>query len=148
MGQIIRTIPTQTGGHIMSDQSNVVTGAQLLVESVQREGADTIFTIPGGRIQEICRAAYQSGMRVVTVRHEQAAAFAAQAYSYMGDRIGVAVTVTGVGMTNAVTGLLNAKDNGWPFLLVSGAAMRRHWGRGAFQELRQVEMARPITKWA
>lgn len=132
----------------MSGPATVVSGAELLVEALQREGADTIFTMPGGPIQEICRAAYQGGMRVVLVRHEQAATFAAQAYSYMGERIGVAVVVHGVGMTNGVTGLLNARDNGWPFLLVGGASARRHWGRGDFQELKQVELARPITKWA
>lgn len=79
-------------------------------------------------------------------RHEQAIAMAAQAWSYITRRIGVAVAASGPAMTNATTALHTAGANGWPFLLIVGNGELRRRGRGDFQETPQAEAAAPFCK--
>ena len=85
-------------------------------------------------------------MRIFTFRHEQAAALAAQAWSYTTGRIGVAMVASGPAIADGVTALETARSNCWPFLLIGGSGDLRRRGRGDFQEAPQVAAAEPSAK--
>ena len=125
-----------------------VTGARLVVDSLKREGVDTVYVLPGDPVGPITIACAKDGMKVIAVRHEQAAAMAAQAHSFLTGRIGVCIAASGVGQTNTLTGIANAYANCWPLLVIGGSSELRRRNMGDFQELPQVEYTSPITKWA
>ena len=101
----------------------------------------------GFPVQPIAAAMQREGIKFVGMRHEQSAAYAAGTIGYLTGRPGVALTVSGPGMTNAISGLGNAWVNCWPMLLLSGANGSDQMGRGAFQEAPQLEAARPFVKY-
>ena len=107
-----------------------------------------MFGLVGLPIGPITVAVQREGMRYIGTRHEQAAAYAAQAAGYMNGRIGVAAVVSGPGMTNAITALGNAEANCWPMLLIAGSSSTDLMERGDFQAAPQVQAARPFVKWA
>ena len=125
-----------------------VTGAELVVDSLKREGIDTVYTLPGDPVGPIVNGCAEAGMRVITVRHEQAAAMAAQAHSYFTRGVGVCIAASGVGQTNTLTAIANAQVNCWPMLVIGGSAELRRRNMGDFQELAQVESTAPLCKWA
>ncbi|MFQ5879257.1 MAG: thiamine pyrophosphate-binding protein [Dehalococcoidia bacterium] len=125
-----------------------VDGGDLVMKALKREGVDLVFGLCGGPILELFRASATEGIRAIGVRHEQAAAFMAQAWSFVTGRPGVALAASGPGMINAITGLANAWANCWPMVLIGGSSPQAAHQRGAFQEAPQVEMARPVCKWA
>lgn len=125
-----------------------VDGGDLVMKALKREGVELVFGLPGGPILELFRASATEGIRSIGVRHEQAAAFMAQAWSFVTGRPGVALAASGPGMINAITGLANAWANCWPMILIGGSSPQGAHQRGAFQEAPQVEMARPVCKWA
>ena len=125
-----------------------VSGAELVIESLQREGIDTIYTLPGDPVGPIVNGWAEAGMRVISVRHEQTAAMAASAHSYFTRSVGVCVAASGVGQTNTLTGIANAQANCWPLLVIGGSAELRRRNTGDFQELAQVESTAPLCKWA
>src|SRR5574340_444668 len=115
-------------------------GADILCSALQSEGVDLLFDLPGDPLGPLLGACHRAGIRrYSTFRHEQAAAMAAQAWSYITRRIGVAMVASGPGMTNAITALETARANGWPLLLVGGSSELQRRGRGEFQEAPQVE---------
>ncbi|MCI0441248.1 MAG: thiamine pyrophosphate-binding protein, partial [Chloroflexi bacterium] len=124
-----------------------VTGAQLVVESLKREGVDTVYVLPGDPVGEIVNGLAKAGMRMVSMRHEQSLAMAAQAHSYFTRKVGVCIAASGVGQTNTLTGIANATVNCWPLLVIGGSAELRRRGMGDFQELKQVESTAPLAKW-
>jgi acetolactate synthase-1/2/3 large subunit len=125
-----------------------LTGGELVARVLAREGVGTIFTLCGGHVLPIYDACLKEGIRVVDVRHEQAAAHAADAWARLTRGIGVAVVVPGPGVTDAVTGVANAHAARSPLLLIGGAAPLALRGRGALQEMEQVALLQPITKGA
>ena len=125
-----------------------ITGAELVVEALKREGIDTIYTLPGDPVGPIVNGCAEAGLRVISVRHEQAAAMAAQAHSYFTRGVGVCVAASGVGQTNTLTAIANAQVNCWPMLVIGGSAELRRRNMGDFQELAQVESTAPLCKWA
>lgn len=126
-----------------------VTGADILCASLKAEGVDLLFDLPGDPMGPILMSCYQQGIERYSIfRHEQAAALAAQAWSYITRRIGVALVASGPGMTNALTALETARTNCWPTLLIGGSSELRRRGRGDFQEAPQVEAAAPFCKLA
>ena len=125
-----------------------ITGAELVVDALKREGIDTIYTLPGDPVGPIVNGCAEAGMRVISVRHEQAAAMAAQAHSYFTRSVGVCVAASGVGQTNTLTAIANAQVNCWPILVIGGSAELRRRNMGDFQELAQVESTAPLCKWA
>ncbi|MCZ6748982.1 MAG: oxalyl-CoA decarboxylase [SAR324 cluster bacterium] len=124
-----------------------IKGAALVARSLKDQGLQELFGVVGFPVTEIAYQAQEQGLRYIGTRHEQTAGFAAQAISYLRGHVGAALTITGPGMTNAVTALGNAWANCWPFLLISGSADRRHSHRGAFQDAPQLDAARPFCKW-
>ena len=125
-----------------------ISGAQLVVDSLKREGVDTIYTLPGDPIGPIVNGCAEAGLRVITVRNEQVAAMAAQAHSYLTRSVGVCIAASGVGQTNTLTGIANAQVNCWPLLVIGGASELRRRGMGDFQELAQLESTAPLSKWS
>ena len=125
-----------------------ITGAQLVIDSLQREGVDTIYILPGDPVGPIVTGWAEAGLRAIAVRHEQVACMAAQAHSYLTRSIGVCIAASGVGQTNTLTGIANAYSNCWPVLVIGGSAELRRRNMGDFQELPQVESTAPFCKWA
>ena len=125
-----------------------IDGATIAARALKAQGVEYIFGIVGIPVTGIAAAAQKEGIQFIGMRHEQAAAYAAQAVSYLTGTCGVALTVSGPGMTNALTAFGNAWANCWPMLLIGGASDLSQAGMGAFQEAPQVEIAKPIAKWA
>jgi 2-hydroxyacyl-CoA lyase 1 len=123
-----------------------MTGGSILMKALRNEGVDTVFNLPGDPMALVYEACKAESVRIFTFRHEQAAALAAQAFSYTTGRIGVAMVASGPAMTNAVTALETARSNCWPMLLVGGSGDLRRRGRGDFQEAPQVAAAAPFCK--
>ncbi|MDH5616125.1 MAG: thiamine pyrophosphate-binding protein, partial [Acidimicrobiia bacterium] len=95
-------------------------GGQIIARALKYEGVDTIFTLTGGHIVAILDGCVQEGIRVVDVRHEQAAIHAAEAYYRLTGKLGVAAVTAGPGVTDAITGVANAWFSGAPVLLLGG----------------------------
>ena len=108
-----------------------VEGSALVAQSMQREGITTLFGLAGGPIQDIMGCAPHCGIRPIGVRHEQAATFAATAYGYVKNQVGVAVLAAGPGVTNGMTGAHVAYDNCLPLLILGGSGPQR--GRYTFK---------------
>ena len=125
-----------------------ITGAQLVIDSLRREGVDTLYILPGDPVGPIVTGWAEAGLRAIAVRHEQVACMAAQAHSYLTRSIGVCIAASGVGQTNTLTGIANAYSNCWPVLVIGGSAELRRRNMGDFQELPQVESTAPFCKWA
>jgi acetolactate synthase-1/2/3 large subunit len=124
------------------------TGAELFLESALRLGIDRIFTLVGDHLNEVLSVAERRGLPIVHMRHEAAVVHAADAWSRMTRRPGLAIVTGGPGHTNALTGIATAHTNGSPVIVVSGtpAGDLRH--RVVFQDIDQVGMAAPVTKFA
>ncbi len=129
----------------------VMTGAQALIQSLVREGVEVIFGLPGVQIMEAFDALYsEPGIRLITVRHEQSAAYMADGYARATGRVGVALVVPGPGALNAAAGIGTAYATSSPVLLVSGQMESYNLGqkRGALHEVNdQLDLFKPITKW-
>ena len=125
-----------------------VFGYELVARALQNEGADTMFFIMGGPMlgaQDSCR---QLGMKVIDVRHEQAAAMMANAYARVTGKAGVCSTASGPAATNLLTGLAHALTDAAPVVALGGASPIHHFHSEAFQEVDQLSMMRPASKWA
>jgi thiamine pyrophosphate-dependent acetolactate synthase large subunit-like protein len=125
------------------------TGHQTVVDALIANGITTIYSIAGVPIQETLAAAYRSGIRVIGVRHQQAAVLMALAQNYTAGKICAAVIVSaGPAVTNVATGLLVAKDNAWPIVVLGGSRALSSDIKGKFQELDGAELFKSITKWS
>jgi thiamine pyrophosphate-dependent acetolactate synthase large subunit-like protein len=123
-------------------------GGRLAVEVLQRHGVDTMFTLSGGHLFVLYDGAVQAGLRLVDVRHEQSATFAAEGFAKVTRRLGCAALTAGPGVTNGVSSLTAARMNGSPMVVLAGRAPQRRWGAGSLQELDHVPIVAPITKRA
>lgn len=123
-----------------------LTGGELVARVLRQVGVGHVFTLCGGHILPIYDGCLTEGIRLVDVRHEQAAAHAADAYARLTRGLGVALVTAGPGVTDAATGVANAWSARSPLLLIGGAAPQGLRGLGALQEMEQVALLRPITK--
>src|SRR5438093_2290454 len=123
-------------------------GNDLVVKALKDEGVDTVFYLTGGPMVDVGMRCIEIGFRSVEVRHEQAAAMAAHAYSRVSGKPGVCFAASGPGTTNLITGVGNAFLDAVPVVALGGASAVSQTGMGAFQEMDQVGMFKPITKWA
>jgi acetolactate synthase-1/2/3 large subunit len=129
--------------------TETLTGAQLMCRLLQEQGVSTIFGYPGGAIMPFYHALPEfPELRHILVRHEQAAAHAADGYARATGRAGVCVATSGPGATNLVTGLATAYMDNSPVVAITGQVPRPMMGKDAFQETDIVGVALPITKWA
>jgi acetolactate synthase-1/2/3 large subunit len=127
---------------------SITHGGWLVARNLKREGVEVVFTLSGGHIAAIYDGCVREGIRVVDTRHEQAAVHAAEGWAKCTRRPGVALLTAGPGVTDGVTGVANAYLAGSPVLVIGGAAPLSLWDRGALQEMNQIDLLRPITKWA
>lgn len=123
-------------------------GGTIIARALRREGVDTVFTLTGGHIVPILDGCVTEGIRIVDVRHEQAAAHAAEAYTRLTGRLGVAAVTAGPGVTDAVTGLANAYHSHTPMLLLGGRHLMRQELMGGLQEMDHPALVRSVTRWA
>jgi acetolactate synthase-1/2/3 large subunit len=127
--------------------TETLTGAQLMCRVLLEEGVDLMFGYPGGAIMPFYHALPEyPGLRHVLVRHEQAAAHAADGYARASGRAGVCVATSGPGATNLVTGLATAHMDSAPVVAITGQVSRNMIGRDAFQETDIIGITQPITK--
>ncbi len=122
------------------------TGAKILVESLQREGVEIIFGYPGGVVLPIYDELYNSSLRHILVRHEQAAAHAADGYARASGRVGVCLATSGPGACNLVTGIATAYMDSIPLVALTGQVPTNLLGNDAFQESDITGITMPITK--
>ena len=124
-----------------------LTGAEIVCESLLKEGVDVIFGLPGGAVLPLYGAlsGYPS-LRHILVRHEQGAAMAADGYARATGKVGVCVATSGPGATNLVTGIANAMMDSVPMVAITGQVPRPAIGRDAFQETDVTGITLPITK--
>jgi len=123
-------------------------GGQIIARALESEGVDIIFTLTGGHIVPILDGCIQEGIRVVDVRHEQAAAHAAEAYSRLTGKLGVAVVTAGPGVTDTITGVATGFYGSTPMLVIGGRHMIRQELKGGLQEMDHARLFRSITRWA
>ncbi len=124
-------------------------GAQIAVEALRREGVRHIFGLPGTTIMNLIDAAGQEpGIRYLSVRHEQVAAFMADGYARAGGGIGVCMASRGPGAANLAIGVHNAHAESVPVLALVGQVSDGIYYRDAFEEMDLVRFFDPITKWS
>ncbi|MGB8644325.1 MAG: thiamine pyrophosphate-binding protein [Anaerolineae bacterium] len=123
-------------------------GGGLVARVLKNENVTHVFTLCGGHVAAIYDGCIDEGIQVIDTRHEQAAAHAADACARLTRGIGVAIVTAGPGVTDAVTAVANAYYAASPLLLIGGAAPLNQQGRGALQEMEQVALLKPITKWS
>jgi thiamine pyrophosphate-dependent acetolactate synthase large subunit-like protein len=123
-------------------------GGDRIAAGLQRHGARFLFTLCGGHISPILVGAKRLGIRVVDVRDEAAAVFAADAAARLTGVPGVAAVTAGPGVTNTITAVKNAQLAQSPVVLLGGAAATLLKGRGALQDIDQMALIRPHVKWA
>ncbi|MFY9579394.1 MAG: thiamine pyrophosphate-dependent enzyme [Gaiellaceae bacterium] len=128
--------------------SETFQGGRLAAKAIAAEGVDAIFTLSGGHVMPIYEGCRQEGVRVLDVRHEQAAAHAAEAYGRMRRSAGVAVVTAGPGVTGVVTAVANCHIGQTPLVVIGGARPILQAEQRALQELDQLSIFRPITKWS
>jgi acetolactate synthase-1/2/3 large subunit len=125
-----------------------VIGSQILARALQRLEIDTMFYLMGGPMLAAETACIEEGIRSIDVRHEQAAAMMAHAYGRVLNKIGVCMAASGPATMNLVTGVSNAWADAAPLLAIGGASPVSQFDMGAFQEMDQLSVFKPITKWA
>jgi acetolactate synthase-1/2/3 large subunit len=125
----------------------LLTGSQIICRTLVDAGVEVVFGYPGGAIMPFYDALHgEPALRHILVRHEQAAAHAADGYARAGNRVGVCVATSGPGATNLVTGLAAASMDGSPVVAITGQVARPMLGRDAFQETDVVGVTMPVTK--
>ncbi len=125
----------------------LLTGAEIVVQCLQRENVKYVFGYPGGAVLHIYDAFFQQDqIRHVLVRHEQAAVHAADGYARASGEVGVALVTSGPGATNAVTGIATAYGDSIPVVILSGQVPTAMIGQDAFQEVDTVGITRPCVK--
>jgi acetolactate synthase-1/2/3 large subunit len=124
-----------------------MTGAQILIESLRRQGVDTIFGMPGGVVLGIYDLLYEAtDIRHILTRHEQVATHAADGYARASGKPGTVLVTSGPGATNTVTGLATAYMDSIPIVVITGQVPTNMIGNDAFQEADIVGISRPCTK--
>jgi acetolactate synthase I/II/III large subunit len=123
-------------------------GGELAMAALAQFGIDTVFTLSGGHIFPFYDALVRSGGRIVDVRHEQTATFAAEGLAKLTRKPGVAILTAGPGVTNGVSAITTARFNGSPLVVLAGRAPQARWGAGSLQELDHLPILASITKMA
>ncbi len=126
----------------------MVSGGEVIAGVLERRGVETVFTLCGGHISPILVESKRRGLRVIDVRDEASAVFAADAYARLTGIPGVAVVTAGPGVTNTVTAIKNAQLAQSPLVLLGGAAATMLKGRGALQDIDQIALLRSAVKWS
>lgn len=124
----------------------LLTGSEILLESLHRQKVEVMFGLPGGAVLPLYDALYSAGIRHLLVRHEQAAAFAADGYARVTGKPGVCLATSGPGATNLITGLTSALMDSIPVVALTGQVPAPLIGKDAFQEADTIGISLPSTK--
>jgi acetolactate synthase-1/2/3 large subunit len=124
------------------------TGAELFVSAMRQLELSTLFTLVGDHLNTVLREAANAGVRIIDMRHESGVTHAADAWARTTRRPAISLVTGGPGHTNSLTGIATAWLNLSPVIAVSGSRSNAVADRGAFQDIDQVDMARPVVKWA
>ena len=125
-----------------------LTGAEILLECLKREGVKTVFALPGGVVLKIFDVLHQQkDIEIVLTRHEQGAGHMAEGYAKATGRPGVALVTSGPGMSNVITALVDAYMDSVPLVCISGQVPTSMIGNDAFQEADNIGLSRPCTKY-
>ena len=129
---------------------DLITGAEVLMHSLECQGVTTIFGYPGGAIMPVFDALFdhQDTLKHILVRHEQGAAHAAQGFARVSGEVGVCLVTSGPGATNTLTGIADAMIDSTPIVVIAGQVTTGLLGTDAFQEVDLVGITQPITKWS
>src|SRR5688572_5190430 len=125
-----------------------MTGSEILAKCLKQEGTKDLFYIMGGPMQLCQTHCAKEEIHMVDVRHEQAAALSAQAYSRLLQKPGVCMAASGPGVINLTTGIANAFIDCAPVVAIGGSSAIGLYGRQTFQEIDQVALLKPCTKWS
>lgn len=126
-----------------------ITGAEAFIRSLEYQGVKTIFGYPGGAIMPVYDALYgNKTIHHILVRHEQAAAHAAEGFARASGEVGVCLVTSGPGATNTVTGISDAMIDSTPIVVIAGQVATSALGMDAFQEVDLVGVTQPICKWS
>ncbi|GIH13519.1 acetolactate synthase [Rugosimonospora africana] len=123
-------------------------GGELALAALRAHGVTEMFTLSGGHVFPLYDAAHKAGVRIVDVRHEQSAVFAAEAVAKLRRTPGLAVLTAGPGVTNGISGLTSAFFNAAPVVVLGGRAPAFRWGSGSLQEMDHLPLVAPVTKQA
>jgi thiamine pyrophosphate-dependent acetolactate synthase large subunit-like protein len=125
-----------------------LTGSEILARSLKNEGTDILFFLMGGPMLLAEASCIKEGIRPLDVRHEQSAALMGQAYSRLLQKPSVCMAASGPGVINLTTGIANAFIDCAPVVAIGGSSPIGQFGRQVFQEIDQVAIMKPMTKWA
>src|SRR5438309_6574555 len=123
-------------------------GAELFVQSIKKLGISRIFTLVGDHLNEVLAVAAREGIEILDMRHESGVTHAADAWARVTRKPALSLVTGGPGHTNSLTGIATAQLAASPLIAVSGSRGTNAAERGAFQDIDQVGMARPVTKWS
>jgi acetolactate synthase-1/2/3 large subunit len=132
----------------LSVSSDEFHGGRLIARRLRAHGVTELFTLSGGHLFSIYDGCREEGISIVDVRHEQTAAFAAEGWAKVTREIGVCALTAGPGVTNAMSAIASAAQNGSPMLVLGGRAPAARWGQGSLQEIDHVPFVRPLVKLA
>jgi acetolactate synthase-1/2/3 large subunit len=136
------------GTEAETDQATRLHGGRLIARRLKARGVTKLFTLSGGHLFSIYDGCREEDIDLVDVRHESAAAFAAEGWAKVTRRPGVAAVTAGPGVTNAMSALAGAQQSHSPMLVLGGRAPAMRWGQGSLQEIDHVPFVRPVTKFA
>ena len=123
-------------------------GGRLIARRLRAHGVTKLFTLSGGHLFSIYDGCRAEGIDIVDVRHEQTAAFAAEGWAKVTRQIGVCALTAGPGVTNGLSALGSALQNGSPLLVLGGRAPAWRWGQGSLQEIDHIPFVRPLVRFA
>jgi acetolactate synthase-1/2/3 large subunit len=131
-----------------TEQGTQLHGGRLIARRLKAHGVTKLFTLSGGHLFSIYDGCRAEGIDIVDVRHEQAAAFAAEGWAKVTREPGVAALTAGPGVTNGMSAMASALQNNSPIVVLGGRAPALRWGQGSLQEIDHVPFVRPVTKFA
>src|SRR6478672_9916187 len=123
-------------------------GGRLVSATLKAHGVSHLFTLSGGHLFSVYDGCKHDGIAIVDTRHEQTAAFAAEGWAKATRQPGVAALTAGPGVTNGMSAIAGAQQNGSPMLVLGGRAPAMRWGQGSLQEVDHVPFVKPLTKMA
>src|SRR5258708_2292078 len=150
MSEHDQAVPQDGGGRVTRPRRPQNHGGAYAVAAARRHGVETMFTLSGGHVFPLYDGAVNAvpPMRIVDVRHEQTAVFAAEATGRLSRTPGFAVLTAGPGVTNGVSAMTTAHFNGSPLVVIGGRAPDHRWGSGSLQEIDHPVLLQAVTKRA
>lgn len=127
---------------------SMIQGGQLVGKVLKAYGVDVVFTLCGGHVMNIYQGCVDEGIKIIDVRHEQATTHCADGWARLTHKPGVAIVTAGPGVTDAITGLVNAQQAESPILLIGGQAPMFQRERGSLQEINHTDLVRAGCKWS